>query len=241
MELTCSRCHETVQVGNRYCPACGLPQLVYSAENSTDTGQHDRWDEAVRDANTVDWRSAAQSILPLAIPAGIISSTLSPAGVFGLILMGAAAAWAVALYSRRQRPAQGPVWITVGAGARIGLVCGLLAGALAFTISGCELCARRYVLHQGSQIDAEWKDFVGVDAQFSERFAAWAGVPGQAEIQAQEMQQQNWMLSPEGHSGFVVANFAFASFLLTLFAAAGGALGGRRLARARRQGNSDLI
>jgi len=72
MELTCSRCHQTVRDGDRYCPACGLPQLVYSAETSTDAEPRDRWGEAVRDANVVDWRSAARSILPLAIPAGVL-------------------------------------------------------------------------------------------------------------------------------------------------------------------------
>jgi hypothetical protein len=147
--------------------------------------------------------------------------------------MGIAAAWAVALYTRKLRPP----WITVRAGARIGLVCGLLAGALAFTVSGCELYAKRYVLHQGSQIDAEWKQFVDLDEQYSQRFAGWAGVTDSTQIQAQQTQQQTWMLSPEGHSGIVLADLAFASFLLAIFASAGGALGARRLARKRRAGN----
>jgi hypothetical protein len=229
MDLNCSRCHQPVQDGYCYCPACGLPQLVYSAENSGDEGQSTRWDRAVRDASAVDWKSALRSILPLAIPAGILCSTLSPVGILGLLMVGGAAAWAVALYMRRQRPA----WITVGAGARIGLVCGLLAGALAFAMSGCELYTQRYILHQGSQIDADWKKFVDLDMQFSHQFGGWIGTPQSSQIQAQETQEQKWMLSPEGHAGIVIADFAFGSFLLVIFAMAGGALGARRLARPR--------
>ncbi len=237
MEQTCNRCHETLRDEFRYCPACGLPQLVYSAENSADSGgQPDRWDQAMRDANAVDWRSAARSILPLAIAAGILCSIVSAVGLLGLLLMGVAAAWAVALYTRSQRPGQHPAWITARAGARIGLVCGILAGTLAFAVSGCELYAKRYVLHQGSQIDAEWRQFVQLDAQFSERIAGWTGASDSAQAQAVAAQQANWMLSPEGHSGYVVASLALASFLLALFAAAGGALGASRLARARRLG-----
>ena len=65
-------------------------------------------------------------------------------GDSGLFWMAAAAAWAVAIYVRGQRPA----WITVGAGARIGLVTGLLAAWLAFSISGATLFVDRFVLQR---------------------------------------------------------------------------------------------
>lgn len=233
MELTCSRCHQSLQEADRFCPACGLPQLVYSADETTVAGEPDRQDGVVPDAGSVDWRRALRAILPMAIPAGIAFSLFSPVGLLGLLLMGAAAAWAVALYARNLRPA----WITAGIGVRIGLVCGLLAGALAFTASGCQLFAKRYMLHQGSQIDADWKSFVDLDAQFSSRFAGWLGTGDAAQIQAQAAQQQNWMLSPQGHAAIVIADLAFASILLALFAMAGGALGARRIARLRRSGN----
>jgi len=233
MELTCSRCHQTVLGGYCYCPTCGLPQLIYSAENSADGGQGNRWGEAVRDANSVDWKSAFRSTLPLAILAGLLCSMLSPAGDFGVLLMSGTAAWAVVLYMRSQRP----VWVTVRAGARVGLVCGIFAGALAFAASGCELYTERYILHQGSQIDADWKKFVDLDTQLSQRITAWAGMPNSSDVQAQESQQENWMLTPEGHAGFVVGNFTFYSFLLVLFAMAGGALSARLLKRSQRTGS----
>ena len=42
------------------------------------------------------------------------------------------------------------------------------------------------------------------------------------------------MLSPEGHAGIEAFGFAFNSLFLIFFAVAGGALGARMLARARR-------
>ncbi len=230
MELTCSRCRQTLQAEDRYCPGCGLPQLVYSSQETSAASEPDRCDGVLRDANAVDWQAALRAILPLAIPAGVVFSLLSPAGLVGLLLMGAAAAWAVAFYARNQRL----VWITAGVGARIGLVCGLLAGSLAFAAGGCQLFAKRYMLHQGGQIDAQWKDFVDLDAQFSNRFAGWLGTGDTAQIEAQAAEQQKWMLSPQGHAAIVIADLAFATVLLALFAMAGGALSARRIARLRR-------
>src|ERR1700733_3888890 len=132
MEITCHRCHQTVQVEDCFCPACGLPQLVYTADPASGQAQAERWTEAARDASMVEWKPAMRFALLLAVPAGLLSSGLSPLGLFGLFWMAAAAAWAVVLYVR----GQGPAWITIGAGARIGLVTGLLAAWLAFSISG---------------------------------------------------------------------------------------------------------
>ena len=219
-----------MQQEDSYCPACGLPQIVYSDDAAASASEPDRWQDEVHGDNAVDWRMAARAILPMAIPAGILFSVLSPAGLLGLLLMGAAAAWAVALYARGPRS----VRIDAHAGARLGLVCGLLAGAIAFSASGCQLLAKRYILHQGSQIDAEWKSFVDLDAQFSNRFAGWLGTGDAAQIRAQEAQQQSWMLSPQGHAAIVIADLGFASILLALFAMAGGALGARRIARLHR-------
>ncbi len=229
MDQSCSRCHQTVQEEYCFCPNCGLPQLVYPAENGGGDAQGAGWAEAVRDRSQVQWKPALRALLPLALAAGVLCAVLSPEGLLGLLLMGTAGAWAVTLYVRGQRPG----WITVGAGARIGLVCGILAAGLAFTANGCQLFAKRYLFHQGIQIDADWKKFVDLDMQVSQQFTGWIGGPNSAEVQAQETQQKDWMLSPEGHAGIVVANFAFASFLLVLFAMAGGALSARMLVRTR--------
>jgi len=168
MEITCNRCHQAILAENCYCPACGLPQLVYTANDAAGQDQPERWPEATRDASMVDWKPAMRAALMLAVPAGLLSSALSPVGILGLFWMAAAAAWAVALYLRTQRPA----WITIGAGARIGLVTGLLAGWLAFGISGGALFVDRFVLHQTSQIDAEWKIRVDQSQQMTQQLAS---------------------------------------------------------------------
>jgi len=110
MEITCTRCHEVVRDDNRYCPACGLPQMVYSGQTVEGQAQPARWDEPVRDASSVDWKPALKAVLMLAVPAGLFSSASSPLSSLGIFWMASAAGWAVVLYMRSQRPA----WITIG-------------------------------------------------------------------------------------------------------------------------------
>src|ERR1700760_583532 len=108
MEITCTRCHQPILAENCFCSTCGLPQLVYSPDTPDSQPQADRWAGAARDASMVDWKPAMRAALILAVPAGLLSSGLSPVGFFGLFWMAGAAAWAVVLYMRGQHPA----WIT---------------------------------------------------------------------------------------------------------------------------------
>jgi hypothetical protein len=140
--------------------------------------------------------------------------------------MAMAAAWTVALYARSQRPA----WITTGAGARIGLVTGLLAGWLAFGVSGGALFVRRYVLHQASQMDADWKARIEGSQQMTQSMFSQMGLSDAAQMQAQKA----WMLSPEGHAGFEIFGILFSAAFLLLCATVGGALGARLLAGTRK-------
>jgi len=138
--------------------------------------------------------------------------------------MGAAAAWAVALYTRSLKPA----WITIGAGARIGLVAGVVGGWTAAAVTGLSLFAMRFWLHKGSSFDSFWQDLV--DQQQAHGSAAGADAQTLAAVKA-------IMISPEGRAGFVLVAIAFLVATLVLFAIAGGALGARRLARPRRPGS----
>lgn len=222
MEITCTRCHQTVQAENCYCPVCGLPQLVYSADGSQGQGQPDRWNEAVRDAGSVDWKPALRSAVMLAIPAGLFCSLFSPISILGLPLMAATAAWVVVLYVRKQRPA----WITMGAGARIGLVTGILGGWTAAASTGVTLFAMRFWLHQGAFYDDLWQNLV--NQQMSQQWTTMGvDAPTIALMKA-------WLLPPEGRAGWLLAAIALLSMALLLFAVAGGALGARLLARTRR-------
>ena len=157
MELTCNRCHQSVPADSCYCPACGLPQLVYSAEgDGAVPPTTERWPEPVRDASSIDWKPGLRAALALAVPAGLLSSGISPLSPLGIFWMAGAAAGAVVLYMRSQRPA----WITMGAGARIGLVTGLIAGWVTFGVSGIWLFIQRVVLHQSGQIDSVYTAFL---------------------------------------------------------------------------------
>lgn len=227
MEISCSRCHQPVEADSCYCPACGLPQLVYTSEANTGQPQQDKWNDAVRDSSVVEWKPALRAALLLALPAGLLSSEISRAGLLGLFWMVAAAAWAVTLYVRNQRPA----WITMGAGARIGLVTGLLASAFAFCITGITLFAQRFGFHQGAGMDAEWRAFADAVFEKSQQLYAQIGVADQGRLLA----QKSLMLSPEGHAGWVAFDIAGWEVFLVIGAAAGGALGARLLARSKRR------
>jgi hypothetical protein len=222
MEITCTRCHQTVQTGSCYCPVCGLPQLVYSADGSQGPGQPDRWNEAVRDAASVEWKPALRSALMLAIPAGLLCSMLSPISILGMPLMAATAAWVVVLYVRGQRPA----WITMGAGARIGLVTGLLGGWTAAASTGLTLFAMRFWFRQGNFYDDLWQNLV--NQQLSQQ---WTSMGVDAQTIAQ---MKAWLMPPEGRAGWLLAAVLLLTMALLLFAVAGGALGARLVARSRR-------
>lgn len=189
----------------------------------------ERRQETPRDASSIDWKAGMRVAIALAVPAGLLSSGVSPLSVLGIFWMAGAAAWAVVLYSRSQHP----FWITTGAGARIGLVTGLIAGWLAFGFSGAGLFATRVILHQGSQIDSTWHEFVDKNQQMSEQLLAKMGAPND-EIRASMGPQRNLMLSPEGHAGFQTAGLVWSCLMLVLYAIAGGALGARTMGRGRR-------
>jgi hypothetical protein len=225
MELTCTRCHQTVQAGDCYCPVCGLPQLVYTTDGSASQGSPERWGEAVRDASTVDWKPALRTALLLAIPTGMLCAIPSPIGFLALPLMAVTAAWVVVLYMRGQKPR----WITIGAGARIGLVTGILGGWAAAAVTGCLLYGMRFWFHQGNVIDSFWDDLV--NQKMSQQWASMGTDPQTAAL------AKAWMLSPEGRAGWVLFAVAFLIVTLLLSAAAGGALSARLFTQSRRTEN----
>ena len=221
MEVSCSRCNQTVPEDSCFCPVCGLPQLVYSTENAGAEGQPERWTEAVRDASSVAWKPAIRTALMLAIPVGALSNMLSPFSIFGMPLMAIAGAWVVILYMRSQRPA----WITIGAGARIGFVTGILGGWTAAATTGITLFAMRFWFHQGKVYDTLWQTLT---QQMNQQWASM-GVDAQTIAQMQQM-----LFPPEGRAAWLLAAVSMLATLLLLFAVAGGAIGARLLARRRR-------
>lgn len=216
MEVTCNRCHQPVLAGTRYCPYCGLPQIVYDAEAAvTDGSEPVRWDEAVRDASSVAWKPALRSIFRLALPAGVLCAYLWPMGIFGMVLMGFTGAWAVSLYVRSQRPA----WITLGAGARIGLAAGIVATWTAAATTGATVFAMRYWFHRGAIFDNFWNHLVEVD--FTRQWNAM-GADTQTIAALKSM-----LLSPDGRAAWILCTIAFLIAVSLVFAVAGAALSAR--------------
>jgi hypothetical protein len=230
MEITCNRCHQTVLTDNCYCPNCGLPQLVYASDGSSGQASPERQGEVVRDADSIHWKPALSAAIKLAIPAGVLCSEASPLRGAGLIWMTSAAMLVVMLYMRSQRPA----WITIGAGARIGLVTGLLAAWLAFCVSGGTLFVERVLLHQSSQIDAAYNSlFADRFQQMAQQSLAGMAPADAAQSQSIYAKMQAVVLSPEGHAGMWAGSLVMVSCFLLIFAIAGGALGARMLGRSR--------
>jgi hypothetical protein len=231
MDITCTRCHRTLLAEECYCPVCGLPQLTYSAADDAPVQeQQERWTGAVRDAGSIAWKPALRWALLLAVPAGLLSSEASPLGGLGMVWMAAAAAWAVALYVRQQRAA----WITLGAGARIGLVTGLLAGWLSFGASSCALFFQRVVLHQSSEIDGQYtKIFVESFQQKAQQSIAGMGSADVSQAQAVFAKMLAGIMSPEGHGAMWTGALTVSSLFLLLFAIVGGAVGARLMGRRR--------
>jgi hypothetical protein len=232
MEINCQRCHQALEESATFCPSCGLPQLVYTAEAGNAPGQPERWTEAVRDASMVHWKPAMRVAVMLAVPAGLLSSSSSPVSFFGIFWMAIAASWAVTLYVRGN---DGTAWITAGAGARIGLVTGLVAAWLAFAASGGALFVQRYALHNSAQVDRDWTSRVDASQQMTAQWQAGLSGTDANEAKTLRTQIEAWMKSPWGHAGIESFGFALNALMLVLFAAAGGALGARMTARMRRQ------
>jgi hypothetical protein len=221
MEITCTRCHQTVQPGDCYCPVCGLPQLVYTGEGATGDSPPDKWNEVIRDAGSIDWKPALRYAVLLSVPAGVLSALLSSVGILGLLLMAVTGALVVALYMRNRRPS----WITLGAGARLGLVTGVLGGWSTVAASGIALYAARTWFHQGTMLDNLLVKQIndGSQQMLSLGFDAATVATTRA-----------LMLSPEGRAGGVVTNACFLALAILVFAVAGAALSARFLARTRR-------
>jgi hypothetical protein len=181
----------------------------------------------VRDAGSIDWKPGLRAALAIAVPAGLLSSGISPLSALGIFWMAGGAVAAVMIYMRSQRPA----WITLGAGARIGLVTGLIGGWIAFGGSGIWLFVQRVILHQAGQIDSIYQVFLDAFEQKAHESIASMSATDAAQLQATFAHIQSTLASPEGHAGVWVFSLAFNCAFLVLFAVAGGALGARMLAR----------
>jgi hypothetical protein len=238
LETTCQRCHETLREADRYCPSCGLPQLIYIAAEAplVLVGDGVAPDQIGASgglnglAGGIAWRPAFKAAAMLAIPAGVLCSGLTPIGQsMGLLWILGASVWAVSLYFKRVRPG----WLSMGAGARIGLVTGLFASWLTLSVNGIALWVARFVMHQGGQMDSLWATEVQNSLQLSQQMVSQMGMTAAQAAQSTQL-SRTWMLSAEGQAGIALSTFLGGAAFLIFFAVIGGALGARLVAQPRR-------
>jgi hypothetical protein len=238
MELTCQRCHETLREADRYCPVCGLPQLVYFAEEPPPLPSGEIAAAPVAAGSTfgdsatgISWRPALRAAGILAVPAGVLSSGLTPVGSsLALIWMAGAAVWAVRLYLKGARAS----WLSMGNGARIGLLTGLFASWLALSVDGATVWIERFVMHQGSQMDQEWLSVVEKSLVLDQQMATQMGMTSSQALQITQL-SRGWMMSSEGRAGLALATFLIGAVFLIGFSTIGGAVGARFMGQSRRR------
>jgi hypothetical protein len=128
--------------------------------------------------------------------------------------------------------------MSMGAGARIGLVTGLVAGWLSFGVNGIGLWVARFGLHQGAELDSLWTSGVQSYVDRNQQMLKEFGITGAPAARSMQWAQtiHNSMLTVEGRAGFVLGSFMVFSALLLVFATVGGAVGARVLTSPRRPG-----
>ena len=237
MEVSCQRCHEPLHEGDRYCAACGLPQLVYVAAEAPvvplgSDSVPPPLGEMAAVMNGLDWRIVLTVSLMLAVPAGVLCSRVSVIGpAFAFVWMVGAAVWAVSWYSRRSRTRRISAWN----GARIGLVTGLLASWLAFALDGLQLWLGRFVWNQGQEMDRAWNEQMNFLHDFNLRLYGQMAATHPEVMQSIQSQQQ-WVLSQDGRAGAPVLFFVTGTVFLLAFAMIGGAVRARSMSVPRRSG-----
>ncbi len=240
MTPACIRCGEPLRDTDRHCSTCGMAQIACVLDASEETSAAPSWPtsagaQPAPSETGIAWRLALNSAILLGIPAGLLCSSLSSIGQsLSILWMLAAAAWSVVIYARRARPG----WITMGMGARIGFVTGLIASWLTLFVNGAALWLQRFPMRQGAQLDSDWSSLVArLMDQVAEINRQMAAQPGFSAAEAAEITHfwSSLLASPQGRAGFILFAFLFAAALLLLFAILGGVLGTRLLPAERRR------
>jgi len=228
LEAICQRCHETLREADRYCPACGLPQLLFvEADAVTEVAGTTATDAVpIPDGGDIAWKQALQMAILVAIPAGVLCSRM---GVLDWIWIMLASVWVVRLYARRVAALR----VTASVGVRIGLVMGVLTSWLVLAIVCGQEWVQRYLLHQGGQMDADFESSVQLGMTRNQELITSMGLAS-GEVASKMQSLKALYLSPEGHAGIFLTGILFGLAFLILFAMVGGALGARLAPQMRR-------
>lgn len=162
----------------------------------------------------IHWRDAILAAAALAVPAGVLSALVG----FEVLWVLAGAVVVLNLYRRRTsiQPDSRMSW-------RIGILFGFFAAVAASAAEGVALLVQRYLLHQGAALTARYHDLGKelVNQLTRSNPSAATALPG----------FMHFWLTPDGAAAMVLLNTAGLVISMLVFAAAGGALGSRLLAR----------
>jgi ribosomal protein L40E len=216
MDLLCHRCGDTLAQASAFCGHCGAPQLRYTAQETDflpgSNGEASPAPQAQSmEYSGVQWRPVIRIALWVSLGAGILSSVLAAASLLWIL---GGAVLVIVLY-RRSVP---NALLQPGQGARIGMLTGTLTAAAAMASNTLLLVIQRFVLHQGSQLDATLN---------STMQQAMTRATSGAEAQAQMASTVTFLLSPEGRAGMVLLGMGFIAAVILLLSVAGGVLGTR--------------
>lgn len=214
MEFVCHRCSATLDPDAFYCQNCGSPQVRFVPPDENAEAQSGELSAGramtpgSEHGGSVQWKLAIRIAAFFAVGVGILSTLLAAASVLWVVV---GAVFAVRAYRRRWPRAS----LARQVGARIGVLVGLLAAAVALAGNAAFLMIQRYALHQGNLIDTQ---LTAIVKQAAERAAAM-------DPQAPIATFTNFWLSAEGRIGLILMTMSFLSGLIILFAVIGGVLG----------------
>jgi hypothetical protein len=198
-----------VEDGVAFCPGCKAPQIRVSRASAAaetlpaaavGTPAPLVASRTHSPARGVHWPQAFTSVALAALVTALFMTV--PLGAFGLAMF-TCGALSVALYRRRYRAAA----LTVGTGARLGALAGLLGFAVLIILFSAQLV----LFHSSGQ-------FRQVLLQAVEQAAA-----GSPDARAQQALQ--FLNTPQGFAAIMVVVLAFILAMFVLIASAGGAIG----------------
>lgn len=211
MEPVCHRCGETLVPDEIFCPHCGAPQLRVEESESALNSQEGSVQQSIDSAtDMMRWRAAVSAALLVAVPAAVLSDLLS----LGALWVFVGGYFVVSIYRRRTASStDGRI------GWRIGALMGVMAATLWMAIEAISMLVERFVMHQGSTIDATLrKSVMAAIAKMNEQNPA---------IAHQYPWFEHFWLSSSGIATLYLSGISLLAISMVLFSALGGALGGR--------------
>ena len=222
MKTLCHNCRNAIPEGSAFCPECGAPQLRVPNPEAREEEPAAPGPEGPRHTGDIAWPAAVRSAALYALPAGLLLSFLA-IPLIDMVWVVAGAVWTLRRY-RRSVPKAPP--LTPRLGGRIGLVLGLFAAIVTTAIQMLGMVSARFVLHQGSVLDAQ------VHNEMQTRLER--AVAMYPETSAQLPGLRHFWLSPEGQGAFLLFSAAASIAWILLFSWLGGRLAVRYALRRTR-------